>query len=61
MIRLRITFVKDGEIQCHKDSKHASYALAKEYWQGDVDYFGSDHTLFGAFWRGRKCLSFKVK
>lgn len=60
MIRLRITFLRDGEIQHHKGSQHASYALAKAYWLNNVANYGLRYVLFGAFWRGRKCLSFKV-
>ena len=58
MIRLRITFVRDSEIQCHRDSKHATYAAAKQHW---LDNVAPDYVSFGAFWRGRKCLSLKVK
>jgi len=59
MCRLRITFVKDGEIQCHKDSQHANYAIARKYWRDNVAC-SPDYALFGAFWRGRKCLALKV-
>lgn len=60
MIRLRITFLRDRKISHHRDTKHASYALAKSYWQDNVDYHAIDYGMIGAFWRGRKCLSLKV-
>lgn len=60
MIRLRTTFVRGGKILSHRDTKHVTYRAAKEHWFNDVDYFGPDYKLFGAFWRGRKCLSLKT-